>query len=212
MSYVSQSRNPMHSVPAITGVALLHVALIYAVMNGLGHNNIPRPPPHTVMWVIPDQVLPPPPPPPVAPDIHAPALKNFVPAPVVPPTAPAGPAPHPAIGSVPPLPGRLATPANAPADTAFSPSAILGGVRAPEYPDAYIDAAKPGRVTVDCMIGTDGQPADCKILNAEGGAAFATETLRWLTGPSHPVYRPAVRGGIKQREEHRWVVTFQPPG
>ena len=66
MSYVSQSRNPMHSVPAITGVALLHVALIYAVMNGLGHNNIPRPPPHTVMWVIPDQVLPPPPLPPTS--------------------------------------------------------------------------------------------------------------------------------------------------
>jgi hypothetical protein len=66
-------------------------------------------------------------------------------------------------------------------------------------------------VTVDCLIRTDGNPAHCRVLAVTGGAAFADETLRWLNGPGHPVYRPAVRNGVVQQEEHQWVISFVPP-
>ena len=211
MGYISYQRNPMRSVPAITGVALVHVALIYAVMNGMGRATIERPPLPPVMWVINEHITPPPPPPVVQATVKPVSTKVFVPPPPVglkaPPSTPA-PAAVSTTGSASDKPAIAPTPA---ADTSFSASAVISGARAPAYPESYADAARPGQVTVDCMIGTDGTPTHCKVVGASGGPAFAAETLRWLTGSSHPVFRPATRGGVAKREEHRWSITFQPP-
>ncbi len=87
---------------------------------------------------------------------------------------------------------------------------MLGGAPAPAYPDAYQSAAHPGHVIVDCTIETTGTPTNCRVLGATGGEAFAIATLRWLTGPSHPVYRPALKSGVAQREQHQWTIDFEP--
>jgi TonB family protein len=106
---------------------------------------------------------------------------------------------------------RPTAPAPAVADTAFNPAHIIGGARAPEYPDSYQDSGRTGRVTVDCVIQTDGRPTGCHVLNAQGGAAFSQAVESWLNGANAPRYKPAIRGGQPQTERHQWVVSFQAP-
>jgi hypothetical protein len=63
---------------------------------------------------------------------------------------------------------------------------------------------------VDCIIETTGIPTNGRALTQQGGPDFATETLRWLTGPTHPTYHPAIHNRRPTREEHKWTITFQP--
>ena len=67
-----------------------------------------------------------------------------------------------------------------------------------------------GRVTVDCLIQTDGRPTNCKVLSQSGGAAFAQATMAWLNGSNPPHYKPDSRGGVPVAAEHQWVVSYQP--
>lgn len=211
MDYLSQQRHPLQNASRLAAVAVLHIGLIYALVNGLGRVTTERGPPPATATIV-DIPSPPPPAPPAlpAPDLPSPSL--FVPKidlPASPPPLPRAPL---AVGTAPAPRSAPAPGAKRPqAETAFSPSAILGGAPAPGYPEIYEDGARTGQVTVDCTIETNGNPAGCRIVKALGGAAFAAETLRWLTGPGHPVYKPALRGGVAQREEHQWVVLFEPP-
>jgi protein TonB len=106
---------------------------------------------------------------------------------------------------------QKSAPRPAMADQSFSAAAIVGGERAPTYPDQYEDSQRAGRVTVDCVIQTDGRPTNCHVLKSSGGAAFEAAVNQWLNGSNPPRYRPAIRGGQPQAEEHQWVVSFQPP-
>src|SRR5271168_1730670 len=129
MNYARQQQNWLRSFPASAAVALFHVALIYALTNGLGRNIIERPPVTTIARVIePDKVVPPPPPPlpppavidPVQPAIHLPAVDIQRPAP---PPSPARPAVTTGGVVAPGLPGRRAV---AP-DARFDAGSIIGG-------------------------------------------------------------------------------------
>jgi len=208
MTYLQQPRSPLQTLPGIGLVILLHVGLIYALLNGLGTNLVEKivtPTPARIVDTVKKPLLPPPPPPEVVtpktmyvplPDVtykppplpNAPGATTHVPSPVAPAPRPAPAAEHP-----------------------FQASQVIAGDRSPAYPEIYEDSAHSGKVTVDCIIEVDGNPTHCVVVNASGGSAFAAETMRWLTGPAHPVYRPAVRDGQAQREEHQWVVSFQPP-
>jgi TonB family protein len=106
----------------------------------------------------------------------------------------------------PPRPAPAAIP-----DSGFSPAHIVGGSRAPDYPESYQDAQRNGRVTVDCVIETSGHPANCKVLNETGGSAFAQATMQWLNGSNAPRFKPPIRNGQPVTEEHQWVITFVPP-
>jgi periplasmic protein TonB len=211
MTYLQHQRNPLHSVPGMAAVVALHIALIYALVYGLRTTSAPDyiPPPikaHVEPTII---VPPPPPPPPSEPVLITPRTPTLpvptidLPTPLAPPTLtlPRG------TDATQPLPQPNAT---APADHKFQPAAILSGAPSPAYPEAYSDAPHDGRVTVDCMIETTGVPTNCRVIAQTGGPAFATETLRWLTGPTHPTYSPAVRDGQPRREEHQWAITFLP--
>ena len=94
-------------------------------------------------------------------------------------------------------------------DERFSAAHIIGGTPRPEYPEQYQDSDKIGKVTVDCFIEVDGRPSNCRVINQSGGAAFAQATMSWLNGGNPPRYKPESRGGVPQRSEHQWVVTFQ---
>jgi len=209
MNYANGSRNKRQALFGLGAVVALHVALIYALMNGLDTSTSFRAPPPPMLT----RLVAAPPPPPVPPALPAPDLAApapFVPrveAPVAPP--PTVPAPTARFSG---FPVRAANaPAAAAHDTHFNPSAILGGARAPTYPDAYEADARSGRVTVLCMIEATGIPTHCRVVSATGGPAFAAETLRWLTAPGHPVYRPATLNGVPKGEAHEWVVQFDPP-
>jgi protein TonB len=211
MPYLQQRHQRL---PFLGAVAALHAAVLYALLNGLGSLQVPREPPPTIMRVLRADTSPPVPPALPAPDIPAPpdmALPRLM-VPVVPasptPVAEAAPrTPNPAAAAV--TPGKPSS-AAPPSTGAFSALHIIGGDPAPAYPDSYTGTDRAGRVMVDCVIQPNGVPTDCRIVDAQGGAAFANETLRWLNGPHHPVYRPAMRDGQTQREEHQWVVSFQP--
>jgi protein TonB len=210
MTYLQQPRSPLQTLPGIGLVVLLHVGLIYAFLNGLGTNVVERSAPPMATRIIDiTKPLPPPPMPPapelVTPNtVFVPHIDVNVPPPPVSPNAPLATSPMP--GPVAPAP-RAAAPVPQP----FRASQVVGGDRSPAYPEIYEDSAVPGNVTVDCIIETDGNPTHCEVVHVSGGPAFATETMRWLAGPRHPVYRPAMRDGQPQREEHQWVVSFRPP-
>jgi protein TonB len=134
---------------------------------------------------------------------------------VPPPTIelPTPPPPNNAIVAVqksvaPPAPPAPRPPAPAQADHSFSAAGIVSGPHDPGYPDQYEDSGKAGKVTVDCVIETDGRPTNCKVLGVTGGAAFGSQTMAWL---QRVRYRPEVSGGVPRRSEHQWVVTFQAP-
>jgi periplasmic protein TonB len=173
-------------------VGLLHLALIYALVNGLGQSIADKIRQPIETRIIQDTKPPPPevPPPPPPPQFAAPP-PPFVPPPEIQLEQPP-PLPQHAITAVthdtPPAPVALkpAAPlAAAPAipDRAFSAHAISGG--APVYPDQYADSPRPGNVTVSCTIQTDGRAADCKVLSSQGGAALAEQSVRSLQ-PRHP--------------------------
>jgi hypothetical protein len=212
MSYLDQPRHPLQTLPGLVVVGAFHVVLIYTLVHALDSSRTERLPPPTVAHLLPD-ITPPPPPPPMV-DIQPQVTPTIVvPKVEVQPQAPP-PLPHAptATSATAAAPNAVAhTAPAAPADHSFSAGQIVGGARAPAYPDAYADAVRAGRVVVDCMIETTGVPTGCRVVSSAGGAGFAAETLRWLTGPDHPVYRPGVRDGVKLRGEHQWVVTFQPP-
>jgi protein TonB len=202
-------------LPGLGAVAVLHVALIMALLNGLGTGLIPREPTHTVARILPPPApLLPEPPPLQAPRMAPPDLAvQPVPMPMIPTDPVATAVPPSAAAARPGVPARpvARTAPVAPSEAgSFSPLHIVGGAPAPAYPDSYEGLQAAGRVTVDCVIQIDGTPADCRIVAQHGGPAFANETLRWLNGPHHPVYQAAVRNGQKRAEEHQWVVSFQP--
>ncbi len=213
MAYLEQSRGTLRQLPWLGAVAGLHVALIMALLNGLGTGLIPREPTRTLARIVPPEVKPAPTPPPLQdPHMVQPEMPvQRVPLPLIPRDP--GAVPSPDLPAAPTMSGTnvgrpvAAGPGTAPG-RGFSPLRIVGGAPAPAYPGSYED--KAGRVTVDCVIQADGTPIDCRIVAQQGGPAFANETLRWLNGPHHPVYQATMRAGQKQAEEHQWVVSFQP--
>ena len=208
MTYLQQPRRPLQTLPGIGMVILLHVGLIYALLNGLGTNVVEKfvtPSPTHIVDIVKPLPIPPLP----TPDLVRPQTM-FVPLPDVKVASP--PLPNaPLATSHVPAPAAPAPRSAAPAEQPFQASQIIGGDRSPVYPVDYEDSASRGNVMVDCFIEIDGNPTHCHVVRATGGSAFVTETMRWLTGSRHPVYRPAVRNGQAQREEHQWVISFQPP-
>ncbi len=211
MNYVDDQRRPWKSLPGLTIVVLFHLALIYALVNGLGSAVIEKMHQNMITRVL-DDVKPPPPPalpptltPPTAPDVipppdivvqHLPSTPNALT--VVTRAKPAVSQPY-------------APPVAALPDQAFSPAHVIGGSEKPAYPDAYSDSGRSGTVTVYCIIETDGRPTHCHVLSERGGAAFANGVMQWLNGGDPPIYSPAIRGGKAQAQEHQWVVSFQAP-
>ena len=214
MPYAQPPRHPWLNLPGLAAVVALHVVVIYAFMHVMGVVNVtPRLP--TMVRMIPDTPPPPAPPQIATPDMPAPALvvphiEIKLPPAVPQPDAPRATTDKHATQLVTARVGA-APPAAHPSGAASLPPQFVSGDRAPAYPEAYTDNARPGRVVVDCVIETTGQPTACRVVDSSGGPAFASATMRWLSGPSHPLYRPSSKNGHPVREEHQWAVSFEPP-
>ena len=181
MSYASRKEMGSNRTAAIIIVALIHVALGYALISGLGYNvikkaaedlktfNVDEPPPP------PEKPPPPPPkdntpPPPVT---APPAIVRM--APIQAPIIAAPPIPQPQAPIITPP-----APPPPPAPRRVQPAQARGNLNAlfstDDYPPRALAAEEQGTVRVRLTIGTDGRVTDCQVTSSSGSQALDTAT------------------------------------
>ncbi len=89
-------------------------------------------------------------------------------------------------------------------DRPFSTLTLTGGT--PAFPASY-NPHRSGRVTVNCMIGTDGSPSGCVTVWEQGGNAFASSVQSWLNS-GQVKFQPALRQGRAEARRESWTVVF----
>ena len=189
MSYANRKQMSSNRTAAIVIVALIHIALGYALVTGLAYNVIKKaaedlktfdvedepPPPPEEPPPPPEQDVPPPPqvvaPPPIirTNTVAPPIISTPVaPPPVITPrAAPAPPAP-PA-----PPPPRVSQAAKAKANLAslFSTD---------DYPQAAIRNEEQGTTAVRLGVGPDGRVTDCSVTQSSGSGSLDAATCNIL--------------------------------
>jgi protein TonB len=184
---------------SLGAVVMLHVVLIYALVNGLGKTIVDAIQVPIETRIVPDSgsppddVAPPPPPPPLAPpppptialpDIMIEQPPPSPPLPVQQTTTPPVARPHPVA---PPHPPHPSVP-----DSPVSVSAVSRGQ--PSYPPRMLEQDREGRVDVVCDIDAQGAPRNCNVTNVVGGQDFVASALEWLRTTAR--YKPQIRNGV----------------
>ncbi len=195
MSYAQKKQMSTNRTPAIIVVALLHVALGYALVTGLAYNVAKKamedlktfdvteePPPPEETPPPPEQTDTPPPPQIVAPpplvriNQTAPPIVStpVAPPPQITPRAPPAPPAPPAVRTVPP---RSAS------------GNLQGLIRDTDYPPSALDREEQGTVAVSLSIGTNGRVSGCSVTASSGSKTLDSTTCRILT--SRAKFTPA---------------------
>lgn len=191
MAYADQQMSS-NKIIAIILVALIHIALGYALVTGLAYDAVkkvvervttvdvsePPPPPDEPPPPPPDQTAPPPPvapPPPISIAVAPPPIQTqqtipppAPPAVIIPPPAPvAAPAPPP-----PPPPPRRPNPV---------PKGNPGRwVSNDDYPSRAIREEAQGTVRFTLTVGPDGRVSDCQVTGSSGNATLDETACRLL--------------------------------
>jgi protein TonB len=167
MDYAQQQRNPARHLSGITFVVLLHVLLVYALVNGLARRvvDVVKGPLETKII---QEIKPPPPetlPPP--PKLSAPP-PPFIPPPEVNIAEPA--AAQNSITTV-----TTVKPVETPPPVMTAKAAVhvppvvkASGCREPEYPAASARLGETGRVVLGLLVGVDGKVTDSRIETSSG--------------------------------------------
>jgi protein TonB len=180
----------------IAFVALLHVAIIYALINGLGEQVVQvfQHPPEVkiIQQIKPPPVAPPPPPPPlVAPP------PPFIPPPLV---QIAQPPPTPVIAAVTQVKPVTPPPAPRPAPAPVRSAAMLDPNQScapPQYPEEAEDMEQTGTSILQFLIDANGNVVTSRIASSSGHAALddaAEEALGQCK------FRPAIGADGKPQE------------
>lgn len=191
MNYAQQQRDPTKHAIGIGFVILMHVLLIYALLNGLGSAIIEVVKKPLTATIIEELKLPPPPPPPPKKIVEQPKpqpVQTYVPPPDVPvatntaPTISATTAAPPTEPHVIQAPVVVAPPAPPP-----KPAVRRGVVRIagdnPEYPRAAIkDGVSKGRVVARLNIDEQGNVTEVTIFSAEPTRYFDRAVISALKG------------------------------
>ena len=172
MSY-AQPQNPSRQVVGVATVILLHVGIIYALVNGLGHQAIEviRAPLETKII---EDVKPPPPdvPPPPPPVLKAPP-PPYIPPPEIRIQQPPPPTAIAAVTSTKPT-QPFAPPARAvveaPHEVVRVPPVIdaAKGCHKPEYPAVSRRLQETGTVVLQFLIDVDGSVLESKVESSTG--------------------------------------------
>jgi protein TonB len=184
-----------NKIVAIVLVALIHVAIGYALITGLAYSAMkkvvervttvdieeppppedePPPPPE------PDAAPPPPvaPPPPISISVSPPPIQTqqnipppAPPAVYIPPAAPPAPPPPPPPPPPPSVPPKAATPRGNPGSWATTD----------DYPSRALRNEEQGTTGVRLAVGTDGRVTGCDITRSSGSSELDDTTCRLLT-------------------------------
>lgn len=207
MSYYAQQKSPGRQALGITIVVLLHLAIAYGLLTGLGIVNITKPRSDVETKVIeevkppPPDDAPPPPPPPTAPPppfIPPPEIVINTPAPqqVIQNVVAVAPPPRPVAPTAP------AAPAVPDSDVSERP---ISGAK-PVFPARMLQSGREGSVDIECDVGTDGKTSNCTVVSSTGGSAFADAAMESV---QHATYKPAIHNGVPEKRRHKWTIAFK---
>ncbi|WP_420381242.1 energy transducer TonB [Novosphingobium sp.] len=199
MAYADQQMSG-NKIVTLVIVALLHIALIYALVTGLAYSAFKKiKDVTTAVKIDPDKPPPPPPPPPPKTDTPPPppivapppAITFNAPAPVLqtvtaPPPIPAPPAavviPAPPAPPPPKFTAKAATPKGRPGDWASDS----------DYPSRALQLSQEGVTGFHVSVGTDGKVTSCEITKSSGSPELDKTTCAVVTRRAR--FNPATDG------------------
>lgn len=199
-------QDPRRRLIGIGSVALLHVVVIWGLVNGLARHAIELLPLPIETKIIEDTIIPetePPPPPP--PDFELPP-PAFIPPPEIVISRPAEPTR--AIQTV-----TQNVPPPAPAPTRAAPVTVAPVVRArncrdPDYPSISQRLGEAGSVVVELLVGTDGRVSDSRVRTSSG---FERLDKAALAGLSRCRFEPGTVDGSPTAAWAQMKYTFRTP-
>jgi protein TonB len=188
MSYARRNQMSTNRTAAIVIVALIHIALGYALVTGLAYNVIKATAEKMKTFDVEDEPPPPPEEPPPPPEQNTPPPPQVVaPPPIVrtntvaPPVISVPVAPPPVITQRPAPP---APPAPPPPPRVSQAARARGNLVAlfstDDYPQSAIRNEEQGTTAVKLTIGPDGRVSDCAITASSGSSSLDNATCNIL--------------------------------
>jgi periplasmic protein TonB len=185
MSYANRKQMSSNRTAAIIIVALIHIALGYALVTGLAYNVIKNAADKMKTFDVEEEPPPPPEEPPPPPDTETPPPPQIVaPPPIVRTNTVAPP-----IISTPVAPPPVITPTARPAPPAppAPPKPVISqAARAKanlpslfstdDYPPSALRNEEQGTTSVRITVGTDGRVADCSVSSSSGSSTLDAAT------------------------------------
>jgi len=189
MSYANRSQMSSNRTAAIIIVALIHIALGYALVTGLAYNVLKKAAEDLKTFDVEDEPPPPeePPPPPEKTDVPPPP-QVVAPPPIVrtntiaPPIVSTPVAPPPVITPVarPAPPAPPAPPPPRVSQAAKARGNLLSLFSNDDYPQSALRNEESGTTSVRLSIGTDGRVTDCQVTRSSGSTALDNTTCSIL--------------------------------
>jgi protein TonB len=197
MSYAERKQMSSNRTAALVVVALIHLALGYALVTGLAYNVMKQAAEDLKTFDVEEEPPPPeeePPPPedepqtPPPPQVAAPP--PLVRTPMQVPTIQATPNPPPFVPVYRPAPPAPPAP---PPVRRVEPKSVSGNlqglIRGEDYPSSALEREEQGVVAVSLQIGTNGRVSGCSVTSSSGSRALDSATCRVLT--SRAKFTPA---------------------
>jgi periplasmic protein TonB len=190
MNYAQQQRDPTKHAIGIGFVILMHVLLIYALLNGLGRAIVEVVKKPLTATIIEELKLPPPPPPPPKKVVEMPKpqpVQTYVPPPDIPMPTTTAPTISATTTTAPTEPHQIQAPVVVAPPAPPKPAVRRGVVRIagdnPEYPRAAIkDGVAKGRVVARLNIDEQGNVTEVTIFSAEPAKYFDRAVIAALRG------------------------------
>jgi protein TonB len=179
-------------------VAMLHVAVVYALISGMAGTIIRSLPPDLTVVRIVEQTTPPKP-------VTLPVQKMVV------PTTPTETVPVPKIDIAPDPVAKPITVASTPTNLIPpTPDTGAAGVTSthstPPYPVAARTASHQGTVLLSMTVGLTGDVTAATVVQSSGFPELDQAAVDWVIG--HWKYKPAVQGGVAVTSTTQAAVKF----